>query len=187
MAIRVTPTELKDVLVIEPDVFPDNRGYFTEVYHSARYRDAGICSNFVQDNLSYSIKGVIRGLHYQLRRPQAKLVSVLKGEVLDVVVDVRKGSPTFGRCASVRLSAQNRKQLFVPEGFAHGFSVLSDEACFLYKNGDFYTTGDEYGVSWCDPELGIDWGVKEPVMSDRDRQLPVLSRIPAEKLPVYGG
>jgi dTDP-4-dehydrorhamnose 3,5-epimerase len=185
MAIRVTPTQLKDVLMIETDVFPDNRGYFAEVYHAGRYGEHGIRGPFVQDNLSYSTRGVVRGLHYQLRHPQAKLVSVIRGEVFDVVVDVRRGSPTFGRWAGVCLSAQNRRQLFVPEGFAHGFSVLSEDALFLYKNSDLYTPGDEYGIRWDDPDIGIDWGVAMPVMSDRDRNLPVLAGVPEGHLPVF--
>jgi dTDP-4-dehydrorhamnose 3,5-epimerase len=139
---------------------------------------------FVQDNWSRSAKGVLRGLHYQLKHPQDKLVSVTRGEVFDVAVDIRKGSPTFGKWVGAILSEENKHQLFVPKGFAHGFCVLSDEVDFVYKCGDFYTPGDEYGIRWNDPDIGIDWPISDVILADKDLQAPRLKDVPPELLPV---
>ena len=156
-----------------------------ETYHRTRYREGGIPPGFVQDNLSFSCRGTLRGLHYQLPHGQAKLVQVLQGEVFDVAVDIRKGSPAFGRWTGARLSAQNRRQLFVPEGFAHGFCVLSETALFLYKCSDFYHPECEGGVLWCDPHLGIDWPIEDPVLSEKDREYLTLASISTDRLPAY--
>lgn len=173
--------------MIEPAVFADARGFFMETYQRRRYANSGIDRVFVQDNHSRSCRGTVRGLHYQLRHPQAKLVCVIRGEVMDVAVDIRKGSPTFGRSAAVVLSDTNHRQLFVPEGFAHGFCVLSGEADLLYKCTDYYAPGDEYGILWSDPKLGIDWPVTSPVTSEKDQAYLPLLRTPAENLPAFSG
>jgi len=178
-------TDLPGVLVLEPDLYSDERGFFLETWNKARYADLGLETDFVQDNLSYSRRGVLRGLHYQNPHPQAKLVQVLQGEVLDVAVDVRAGSPTFGRWVSMVLSAENRRQVYVPEGCAHGFVVLSDSALFAYKCSDFYSPQSEGGIIWNDPDLGIDWRVKAPILSEKDAQYPPLREIPPESLPPY--
>jgi len=162
--------------VIEPKVFEDERGYFYESYNARLYEDAGIDCDFVQDNQSKSSYGVIRGLHYQLEpHAQAKLVRVISGEVLDVVLDLRKGSPRFGESFAVRLSADNKKQLFIPRGFAHGFSVLSDEAVFFYKCDGYYEKNSERGIRFDDPELNIDWMIPEGkrIVSEKDQKLPL--------------
>lgn len=155
--IKVTKTNIKDLVIIEPTVHGDNRGYFMETYNQNDMKEAGIDVEFVQDNQSMSIKGVLRGLHYQKEFPQAKLVRVIKGEVFDVAVDLRKDSETYGEWYGVNLSEENKKQFYVPAGFAHGFLVLSDEAEFCYKVTDFYHPGDEGGIAWNDPDLGIQW------------------------------
>lgn len=185
MSISVTPTKLKEVLLVEPKRFKDERGFFQEIFHEGRYRDA-IGLEFRQDNISYSKKGVIRGLHYQLKNPQAKLVSVLKGRVIDVAVDIRVGSPDFGQVVAVELSEENGRQLFIPAGFAHGFSVLSSDAIFLYKCSELYTPGDEFGIRYDDPELAIDWQVKKAVVSEKDKDCLNLKDTPEDCLPVYG-
>ena len=170
MAIRVVPTQLKDVLLIETDVFPDNRGYFKEVYHAGRYEAHGIRGPFVQDNLSYSGKGVIRGLHYQLRHPQAKLVSVSKGRILDVAVDARRGSPTYGQHVSAELDAEHGVQIYVPAGFLHGYVTRVPDTVVQYKVSDVYAPDCDGGVLWNDPDLGIDWGIgaSEAQLSAKD-------------------
>lgn len=178
-------TQLPGVCILKPRVFRDSRGFFAETYHAAEFKDLGITDSFVQDNHSQSGKATLRGLHYQLRRPQAKLCRVVRGEVLDVAVDIRRGSPTFGRAVTAQLSAENMQQIYVPAGFAHGFIVLSDEAEFLYKCSDFYDPGGEYGVLWSDPGLGIDWSLSSPILSEKDRRYPKLADIPEELLPVY--
>jgi dTDP-4-dehydrorhamnose 3,5-epimerase len=182
--VRVHTTELPGVLIIEPQVFADPRGWFAETYHARRYQDAGIPDLFVQDNQSHSVRGTIRGLHLQVERPQAKLIRVVQGEILDVAVDVRVGSPTFGRWVGVVLSAQAGNQCFVPAGFAHGFSVLSDSADVGYKCTAFYDKPSEVGVAWDDPAIGIDWRISEPVVSDRDRRNPPLAQL-MDRLPRY--
>ena len=178
----VISLEIPDVKLIKPRIFPDDRGFFLQTYHEQQYRDAGIDVRFVQDNWSHSSKGVLRGLHYQLKNPQDKLVSVIRGEVFDVAVDIRKDSPTFGKWVGTILSEENRHQLFVPKGFAHGFCVLSDEVDFLYKCSDFYTPGDEYGIRWDDPAVGIDWPMDKVVLADKDRQAPRLKDVLANHL-----
>ena len=181
----IVKTKLDGVLVIEPRAFNDPRGYFMETYHAQRYKESGIGVTFVQDNLSYSTEGTLRGLHYQLPHTQAKLVQVLKGEVFDVVVDIRSGSPTFGQWEGVMLSADNRRQLFIPEGFAHGFCVVSKDALFHYKCSDIYVPEAEGGVAWDDPALGIEWPLAKPLVSEKDRGFPVLSGIEVGRLPKY--
>ena len=159
--------------MIEPTVFPDERGYFVETYNQNDFREAGLDMVFVQDNQSMSVRGVLRGLHFQKQYPQGKLVRALRGAVYDVAVDLRANSPTFGKWFGVELTAENKKQFYIPEGFAHGFLVLSDEAEFAYKCTDFYHPGDEGGVAWDDPELGIAWPLAkdmELIISDKDKK-----------------
>jgi dTDP-4-dehydrorhamnose 3,5-epimerase len=181
--MNVIPTELDGVIIIEPDVFGDHRGFFLETYQVDRYQKADVCPVFVQDNLSFSVENTLRGLHYQITRPQAKLVQVITGEIFDVVVDIRTGSSTFGQWVGVRLSEKNHLQLYIPEGFAHGFCVLSRSAHFIYKCSDFYLPNDEGGVLWSDPEIGIDWPVSTPIISEKDAKLSPLSRISQDVLP----
>lgn len=181
--MTVLSLEIPDVKLIKPRVFDDDRGFFLQTYHAEQYRDAGIDVRFVQDNWSRSTKGVLRGLHYQLEHAQDKLVSVVRGEVFDVAVDIRRDSPTFGKWVGEVLSEQNKHQMFVPGGFAHGFFVLSDEVDFVYKCSDFYTPGDEYGIRWNDPEIGISWPGAERILSDKDQQQPLLADVPPENLP----
>jgi dTDP-4-dehydrorhamnose 3,5-epimerase len=172
--MNIVPTEIPDLLIIEPKVFGDDRGFFFESYNERTWREAtGLSTRFVQDNHSRSMKNVLRGLHYQLRQPQGKLVRVVVGEVFDVAVDIRRGSPTFGKWAGVRLSAQNKRQLWIPEGFAHGFLVLSEAAEFLYKATDFYAPQHERSIAWNDPDLAIDWPLDgEPILSPKDAAAP---------------
>lgn len=185
--MNVIPTAIEDVLLIEPKVFSDTRGYFMETYHRQRYRESGIPSEFVQDNLSFSVKGTLRGLHYQIRHPQAKLVQVISGEVFDVAVDLRIGSPSFGKWIGERLSSENKRQLFIPEGFAHGFCVLSETAIFLYKCSDVYDPQGEGGLLWSDPNVGIVWPVDVPLLSPKDSRFPLLKDIPEQMLFRRGG
>lgn len=175
--MEVVATRLPGVLVVTPRTFPDDRGEFWETYHADRYREAGIPGPLVQDNQSRSRRGVVRGLHFQRTHPQAKLVWAVRGEVFDVAVDLREGAPTYGEWIGVHLSASNKKQIYVPEGFAHGFAVLSDEAEVTYKCSRLYAPGDEGGVRFDDPDLAIDWPVKDPVLSDKDLALPALKMI----------
>ena len=173
--IKVTPCEIKGLYVIEPTVFNDERGYFMETYNQNDFKEAGLDMVFVQDNQSMSTKGVLRGLHYQKEFPQGKLVRAVRGTVFDVAVDLRTSSETYGKWFGVVLSAENKKQFYIPEGFAHGFLVLSDEAEFAYKCTDFYHPGDEGGISWSDPEIGIDWTIEEGVeliISEKDQKWP---------------
>ena len=172
---KFTKTEIDGVFIIEPTCFGDDRGYFVETYNQAEFLKNGIDAVFVQDNQSKSCKGVLRGLHLQKSRPQAKLVRVISGEVFDVAVDVRPGSKTYGKWAGVTLSAENKKQFFVPRGLAHGFLVVSDEAEFAYKCDDFYCPGDEAGILWNDKTLNINWPLADgiiPKLSDKDTKLP---------------
>lgn len=185
--MKVIETKLPGVLLIEPKVFGDARGFFMETWNQARYRDVGIPSDFVQDNLSYSTKGVLRGLHFQNPYAQGKLVYVLLGEVFDVAVDIRVGSPTFGQWVGVTLSAENKRLFYIPEGYAHGFCVVSENALFAYKCTDIYNPQAEGGIRWDDPDLAIDWPVKNPILSEKDRNYPNLKEIPLERLPHYGG
>ncbi len=182
MGTRFIATELEGVLIIEPDVFGDSRGFFLESWHRKRYEQSGVNVEFVQDNHSRSEKGVVRGLHYQLENAQAKLVYAVRGTIFDVAVDIRKGSSTFGQWTGCILSEENRRQLFVPRGFAHGFSVLSDMADVTYKCSDFYTPGDEYGIVYNDPGLNIDWKVTTPLVSNKDIVHPILKKVHGEHL-----
>jgi len=182
--MNVIATDLPEVLIIEPQLFGDQRGFFVETYHLARYAGYGIGRPLVQDNLSRSTYGVLRGLHLQNPMIQGKLVSALRGRVLDVAVDVRLGSPRFGRHVAVELSEDNRRQVWVPRGFAHGFVVLSETADFFYKCDNLYSPRDEIAVRWNDPAIGISWGVDGPSLSAKDAAAPLLSEV--KNLPVYG-
>ena len=184
--MEVVSLEIEEVKLVKPRRFNDDRGFFAQTYHQKQYQEAGIPSVFVQDNWSHSSKGVLRGLHYQLKNPQAKLVSVIRGEVFDVAVDIRRGSPTFGKWVGEILSAENGCQLYVPEGFAHGFVVLSDVVDFQYKCSNFYTLGDEYGVRWNDPEVGIRWPIEAtPVLAEKDDKSPRLKDVAWRDLPMF--
>ncbi len=183
--MQVLETTLPGVLVLQPRVFADPRGFFMETYRENVLAAAGISERFVQDNHSHSSRGVLRGLHYQLRHPQAKLCRVALGEVLDVAVDIRLGSPYFGKWVGQVLSGENGKQLYIPTGFAHGFVVLSETADFLYKCSDYYDAEDDRGVLWNDPAIGIDWHAPVPILSDKDRRYLPLSQIVPEQLPRY--
>jgi dTDP-4-dehydrorhamnose 3,5-epimerase len=173
------------VCVIEPVVHGDARGYFFESFHAAKYAVLGIDVRFVQSNVSRSAKGVLRGLHYQWPNPQGKLVSVLDGEVYDVAVDIRRGSPTFGQWEAAMLTAENHRQLWIPEGFAHGFCVVSDSATFMYQCTALYDAAADAGVRWNDAAIGIDWPVAEPMLSAKDEKAPLLADVAADRLPAY--
>lgn len=176
-----TKTEIDGVYIIEPKVFGDNRGYFMETYNENEFKANGLDYTFVQDNQSKSKKGVLRGLHFQKAHPQAKLVRVLEGEVLDVAVDLRKGSKTYGKWVGVVLSEENKKMFMIPRGFAHGFVVLSDTATFAYKCDEFYHPEDEGGIAWNDPDVGIDWQYEgEPLLSEKDKKHPTLKESKTE-------
>ena len=185
--MKIVSLEIPEVKLIKPRVFKDDRGFFIQTYHYEQYREAGIDVRFVQDNWSRSTKGVLRGLHYQLEHGQDKLVSVIRGEVFDVAVDIRKGSPTFGKWVGAILSEENKHQLFVPKGFAHGFCVLSDEVDFVYKCSDFYTPGDEYGIHWNDPDIGIDWPLDNVILADKDKTASLLKDVPDTHLSTVRG
>jgi dTDP-4-dehydrorhamnose 3,5-epimerase len=179
-------TGIEGLVLVEPIVYEDARGYFYEIFHQAKFAAFGIREEFVQDNQSKSVKGTLRGLHYQIQHPQAKLCRVTSGEVLDIAVDIRRGSPSFKKSFGAVLSAANKLQIFIPVGFAHGYVVLSETAEFVYKCTDFYYPEYERGVLWNDPDLGIDWGTEEPILSEKDRRHLRLAQIPAQELPVYG-
>ncbi len=185
MSIKCTETDLPGVLLVDPIVFNDPRGFFMETFHQKKYAEAGINHTFIQDNYSHSTRGTLRGLHYQLKNPQGKLVYVITGEIYDIAVDIRRGSPGFGKWVGQYLSDKNRRQIFVPEGFAHGFCVISETADVLYKTTDLYNPDDEYGVLWSDPTIGIEWPVEMPVVSDKDKQFPGLKEVPETDLPIY--
>jgi dTDP-4-dehydrorhamnose 3,5-epimerase len=180
----VRDTRLPGVVVVEPAVFRDDRGYLTEVWSQRRYDDAGLDVRFVQDNLSSSRRGVLRGLHYQWPASQGKLVSVLHGEVFDVAVDIRPDSPTYRQWVGVTLSSENHHQIYIPPGFAHGFAVLSERALVLYKCTDYYTPNDEGSVRWDDPAIGIGWPIADPILAPKDAAAPLLADVPANRLPV---
>jgi len=182
--VQVSPIDIPGVLVIEPKVFRDPRGFFVEIHHVDRYAKAGMAERFVQDNYSRSTKGTLRGLHFQEPHAQGKLVMAVEGTVYDVVVDIRKGSPTFGRWYGVELSSENLRQLYIPPGCAHGFCVTSETAAFLYKCTDFYSPQDERGILWNDPTLAIPWPVTQPILSAKDRAFRTLAQMDAE-LPRY--
>ncbi|HZJ53777.1 MAG TPA: dTDP-4-dehydrorhamnose 3,5-epimerase [Myxococcaceae bacterium] len=181
--MKVVPTELPEVLIIEPRVHGDSRGFFYESFQASRYAEAGITAPFVQDNLSRSTRGTLRGLHFQEPRPQGKLVQVLRGAVWDVAVDVRRGSPRFGRWVAMELSETAPRQLWIPPGFAHGFCVLSDSADFFYKCTELYAPECERSVAWDDPRIGIPWPIAAPLLSAKDRAAPRLED--ARELPSY--
>jgi dTDP-4-dehydrorhamnose 3,5-epimerase len=181
--MKVTESKIKGLLLIEADSFGDQRGYFMETWHRERYVQCGINEDFVQDNLSYSAYGVLRGLHFQNPQGQGKLVYVIKGEVYDVAVDIRKGSPTFGQWEGYYLSDENRRQLYIPPGFAHGFCVTGESVLFAYKCTDFYNRETERGLLWNDPDIGIKWPLEKPLLSEKDLVLPCLKDIIEETLP----
>ena len=183
--MKVQNNSLPGVMIIEPDVYGDERGFFKETWNRQRYSELGLDRDFVQDNVSFSRKGILRGLHFQNPNPQGKLVQVLQGEVYDVAVDVRVGSPDFGRWVGVTLSAQNHLQLYIPEGFAHGFCVTSETALFCYKCTDFYDAESEYNLRWDDPDLAIEWPVAAPELSTKDEAAGLLRDIPRAALPLY--
>jgi dTDP-4-dehydrorhamnose 3,5-epimerase len=183
--MKVMHTGIPGILLIEPSVFKDHRGHFLELYHAQSYLETVIETKFVQDNLSHSWKGVLRGLHYQLGHPQGKLVCVVHGEIFDVAVDMRRGSPTFGKWTGGILSSTNCLQVYIPIGFAHGFCVVSETATVVYKCTDYYAPMEEHGIRWNDPDLGIKWPVPDPTLSAKDEVLPVLSEVPRDNLPEY--
>jgi dTDP-4-dehydrorhamnose 3,5-epimerase len=178
-------TTLPGVWELRPRVLHDARGFFLETYHLGKFADCGIADSFVQDNHSRSAKGTLRGFHYQLRHPQAKLCRVVEGEALDVAVDIRIGSPHFGKWASVLLTAKDQNQIYVPAGFAHGFLALTETVQFLYKCSDFYDSTDEYGILWSDPDLNVDWGARSPLVSEKDAKNRKLADVSREFLPQY--
>ena len=184
--MRFVPTALEGLVIVEPDVHQDGRGFFLETYHVERYLKGGIAGPFVQDNHSRSVGGALRGLHLQRQRPQGKLIRVIEGEIYDVAVDVRRGSPTFGRWVAVTLTAENFRQCYVPPGFAHGFCVVSPVAQVEYKCTDLYDPASEVGIAWDDGRLGIRWPVAEPILSERDRRNPTLAEV-TDQLPQWRG
>lgn len=184
--MKITPTEIPEVLIIEPDVYGDSRGFFMETWHAEKYAQHGLDVNFVQDNQSRSKKGILRGLHYQLEKPQGKLVRVVAGCVFDVAVDIRKDSPSFGQWVGCELSADNFRQLYIPEGFAHGFCVMSEYADFLYKCTEFYDPDSEHGIYWNDPQIGINWPGSDFHVSEKDKLNPYLNEM-YDYLPRYEG
>jgi dTDP-4-dehydrorhamnose 3,5-epimerase len=183
--MKVVETKLPGVILLEPDVFGDDRGFFLETWNQKRYEDIGIRELFVQDNVSFSRKGILRGLHFQNPRSQGKLVQVLSGEVMDVAVDIRVGSPTFGQWIGEVLSGKNHRQMYIPPGFAHGYCVTSETALFSYKCTDFYNPATERGIIWNDPDLNIDWPVQEPLLSSKDAAYSSLKDLPPETLPHF--
>lgn len=183
--MRVITTDLPGVIIFEPSIFKDGRGFFFESYREDTLQAQGICTDFVQENLSVSMRHVLRGLHYQLKFPQAKLCRVLSGEVLDVAVDIRNGSPTFGQNVAVHLSSDNFRMLYIPRGFAHGMLALTEKTIFQYKCDAYYSPQDSKGVAWNDPDLGIEWGVERPVLSEIDQNLLNLKNISKNDLPTY--
>ena len=185
--MKFRETDLKGLILIEPDVFDDSRGFFLELYHAGKYAEGRIPERFVQDNFSRSVRHTLRGLHYQHPNAQGKLVTVVEGATFDVAVDIRVGSPTFGKWYGCELSAENKRLLYVPPGFAHGFCVLSDYAGFLYKCTHFYSPKDERGILWNDPDLGIRWPVSDPLLSPKDQAYRRLAEMMDAELPLYKG
>ena len=178
----VTPCALAGLLTLEPKVFGDSRGFFLETWNRRRYAEAGVDADFVQDNISMSRRGILRGLHFQNPSPQGKLICVLQGEVFDVVVDIRRSSPTFGRSLHFSLTGENKRQLYIPPGFAHGFQVLTETALFHYKCTEYYVLADELTIRYDDPDIGIDWPMKDPVLSEKDARAPRLRDVPSHRL-----
>jgi dTDP-4-dehydrorhamnose 3,5-epimerase len=185
MRLQRIATSLPEVWEFRPAIFRDTRGFFVETYNQARFAEAGITDTFVQDNHSSSLKGTLRGLHYQLHHAQAKLCRVIEGEALDVAVDIRTSSPTFGKWAGVVLSAATQNQIYIPRGFAHGFLALTERVQFLYKCSTFYDAGDEHSILWCDPDIAIKWDIVAPLVSEKDAKASTLAAMPRELLPVY--
>jgi dTDP-4-dehydrorhamnose 3,5-epimerase len=183
--VRIIETSLPGCVVIEPAVHGDARGYFYESWNARTFAEAGLDLKFVQTNVSRSARGVLRGLHYQWANPQGKLVSVIEGEVYDVAVDIRVGSPTFGHWAAAILSAENKRHFWIPEGFAHGFAVLSENATFFYQCTALYDRVTDAGIRWNDARIAVDWPISQPVLSDKDQKTPFLDEIAREKLPTY--
>jgi len=184
--MNIKETKLSGVLILEPKVFTDGRGYFLETWNSTRYEQAGIPGSFVQDNISFSKKGILRGLHFQQPQSQGKLIQVLSGEVVDVVVDIRVGSPTYGQWLSEVFSESNHRQMYVPPGFAHGYCATSETALFSYKCTDFYNPATEQGIIWNDPDIGIKWPIAQPALSTKDAVYPRLKDLRPENLPQFG-
>lgn len=180
--MNITPGKLSGLLIVEPKVFSDARGFFMETWHRAKYQEAGIVPEFVQDNLSASHRGTLRGLHFQNPKAQGKLVSVICGEVFDVVVDLRRSSPSFGEWQGINLSETSKRQLYIPPGFAHGFAVLSDVALFHYKCTEFYSAENERTIAWNDPDIGINWPLQHPIISQKDAEGSLLRSLPKEIL-----
>jgi dTDP-4-dehydrorhamnose 3,5-epimerase len=178
--MKIIETEISDVKIIELDAFPDDRGFFCETYQERRYISNGISEKFLQDNLSYSKKNVLRGLHFQKKNPQGKLIIAISGEIFDVAVDIRLKSSTYGKWVGVVLSNKNHQQLYVPPGFAHGFCVISDDAFVNYKCTNYFDPEDNHGLIWNDPDIGIDWPIQNPIVSPRDEQLPQFNDYMAE-------
>jgi dTDP-4-dehydrorhamnose 3,5-epimerase len=185
--MRVSPSALPEVLIIEPRIFGDARGFFFESWNGPRYRDAGLPERFVQDNISQSARGVLRGLHFQEPNAQGKLVTVLEGEVFDVAVDIRIGSPRFGQIVTITLSGENKRQAYIPPGFAHGFCVVSETALFTYKCTEVYAPEAEGGIIWNDPDLAIPWPIESPTLSPKDAKYARLRDLDRTRLPVYQG
>ncbi len=183
--MKIIETALPGCLILEPRVFGDERGFFYESFNADRLREAGLDLQFRQGNVSRSMRGVLRGLHYQWPKPQGKLVSVLEGEVWDVAVDIRRGSPSFGQWIAVVLSAENRRHFWIPEGFAHGFVTLSESALFTYVCTDTYDAAADANIAWNDGQLAIDWPIAEPLLSPKDAAAPLLVDVPSERLPVF--
>lgn len=183
--MKITPTDLPEVLLVEPDVHRDPRGFFLETWHSARYAEAGLDVDFTQDNHSQSQRDTLRGLHVQLAKPQGKLIRASIGEIFDVAIDIRHGSPNFGRYVGVILSAENFRQLWIPEGFAHGFCVLSEVAEMQYKCTNVYDPTSEQTIAWDDPTIGIEWPIENPLLSDKDRTGRLLADCGPQDLPSY--
>ncbi|MCH8558313.1 MAG: dTDP-4-dehydrorhamnose 3,5-epimerase [Balneolia bacterium] len=183
--MKIIETEIPGLFIIEPKIYGDERGFFTETFRKSWLTELGLDYEFVQDNWSRSGSGILRGLHYQISNPQAKLVMVSRGEVLDVAVDIRKGSPTYGKHEAITLSEENKRMVFIPEGLAHGFLVKSDVADFRYKCSNYYDPSGERALFWNDPALDINWDIENPVVSAKDNEAPVLSDIPEADLPLY--
>lgn len=182
--MKVIETKLPGVIILEPKIYGDNRGFFMETWNRKKYKEVGIPDSFVQDNLSFSSYGVLRGLHFQNPNPQGKLVYVLMGEVFDVAVDIRVNSSTFGQWMGVTLSSENKRQFYIPEGFAHGFCVTSEKALFAYKCTDIYNPSAEGGILWNDRNIGIEWPVVNPILSEKDKNSPLLMEIDKTRLPL---
>ncbi len=182
---HVEKSIIPKIKIIIPQIHNDNRGYFFESYNANDFKKLGLPTKFLQDNQAFSKKDTLRGLHYQLKYPQGKLVRVIKGEIFDIAVDIRQGSPTFGKYEGVRLSDKNNKIMYIPEGFAHGYAVLSESAIFQYKCTELYHPEDEYGLLWNDKVLNIEWPVKKPILSQKDENLPTMQSIDKKHLPIY--